>query len=130
MSGERSRYSSGAPWEDSVGFSRALRCGTQVFSAGTLASDEHGVIHGADSYDQCCYIFRKLERALQALGAELKDVVKVVCYLVDMDDAPGFSRAHLEFLGDVRPATTCVIVKALFSPEARAEIEVLAIVAD
>ncbi|MCC7478257.1 RidA family protein [bacterium] len=120
-------YSSGAPWEASAGYSRAVRVGNWIFTAGTLAADEKGVIHGVDCYAQCCYIFRKLERALAELGAGLGDVVKVRAYLVNMADSEGFMKAHSEFLGSTRPAATCVVVKELFAAEALVEIELTAI---
>lgn len=125
---DRQQFSTGNPWERSVGFSRALRVGQTVYTAGTLASDAHGNIHGADCYGQCCYIFDKLARVLQEAGAELAHVIKVTAFVVDSEDAEGFMRAHSEYLGRVKPVTTCVIVSALFHPEARVELELTAVI--
>ncbi len=124
---QRQHYSSGAPWEATTGYSRAVRVGNFIFTAGTLAADEKGAIHGVDCYAQCCYIFRKLERALAELGAGLGDVVMVRAYLVNLADADGFSKAHSEFMNAAKPAATCVVVKELFAAEALIEIELTAI---
>jgi enamine deaminase RidA (YjgF/YER057c/UK114 family) len=98
-----------------------------VWTAGTVAADEEGVVHGADSYGQCCYIFEKLARALEASGCALKDTVKVTCYITGAEHADGFIRAHKQFLGDVEPVCTCVIVAGLFGG-ALAEIELTCLI--
>lgn len=121
------RSFSGAPWEPSVGYCRAIRAGKLVYTAGTMAVDEQGVIHGADSYEQCCYIFEKLARALADLGASLEHVVKTTSFITDIAEAEGFGRAHKQYLGAASPAATCVVVKELFDPAARVEIELVAI---
>ena len=126
--GDRSHYSTGNPFERSVGFSRALRVGQTVYTAGTLASDADGKIHGADCYAQCCYVFDKLAAVLEQAGSALDQVVKVVAYIVSIADADGFSRAHAERLGEVKPVATCVVVSALFHPAARVEIELVAVI--
>jgi enamine deaminase RidA (YjgF/YER057c/UK114 family) len=125
---DRERYSTGNPWERSVGFSRALRVGTTVYTAGTLASDAEGNIHGADCYAQCCYIFEKLRGVLEQAGSSLDHVVKSKAYILSTDDADGFGRAHFEYLGQVRPAATCVLCAGLFHPAARVEIELVAVI--
>ena len=122
------RYLTGNVWEESAGYSRAVRAGNLIFTAGTVASDETGKIHGSNCYEQCVYIFSKLEKALAALGAKLTGAVKTTCYLVNLDDADGFMRAHAEVFAKIRPAATCVQVGALFGEGALAEIELIAVV--
>ncbi|MEP0813355.1 MAG: RidA family protein [bacterium] len=122
------RYSTGNVWEESVGFSRAVRIGNTILTAGTVAADETGKIHGSDCYAQCVYIFRKLEKALAALGGNFGDVVKTTCFLVDLKDSEGFTRAHGEIFGEIRPVATCVQVAGLFGEGALAEIELVAVV--
>lgn len=117
------RLSTNNPWERAVGFSRAVKAGGFVFVAGTIASDEEGTIHGTTCYEQCCYIFRKIE----AVIGSLEQVVRCVAYLVDPQDEPDFTRAHQEFLGPARPATTCVVVQKLFGQGSRVEIELTAL---
>lgn len=125
---DRQNISSGAPWEKTVGYSRAVRVNNFVMVAGTVASDAAGRAQGKDSYDQCRYIFKKIERALREAGAEFKDVVRTRTYLTDARHLAGFQKAHGEIFAAIRPAATAVIVKALIDPEFFVEIEVDAIV--
>jgi enamine deaminase RidA (YjgF/YER057c/UK114 family) len=125
---DRSHYSTGNPWERQIGFSRAVRVGNIVLTAGTIASDENGVIQGSTCYEQCCYILRKLDGVLREAGSELSHVVRVVCYLTDLGDSDGFTQAHREFFGEILPATTCLQVAGLFGEGARVEIELTAVV--
>jgi enamine deaminase RidA (YjgF/YER057c/UK114 family) len=125
---DRSHYSTGNPYERSVGFSRAVRVGNTVYTAGTIAVDGEGNIMGEDCYAQCCYIFDKLAGVLREAKAELRHVVKTTAYIVSPDAADGFSRAHFEYLGAVKPAATCVVVNALFHPAALVEIEFVAVI--
>jgi len=123
----RQHISTGNPWERAIGFSRAVRVGPFVFTAGTIASDEQGVIQGADCYEQCCYILDKLAGVLKSAGSDLSHVVRVVCYLTDLADSDGFTRAHSEYFAAVKPATTCVAVRELFGDGSVVEIELTAI---
>jgi enamine deaminase RidA (YjgF/YER057c/UK114 family) len=124
----RTCFSSGTAWEQSTGYSRVVRVGDLVFTAGTVAADESGTIHGEGCYEQCCYIFEKLRRALEPAGCTLNDVVRTVCYLTDLRDADDFCRAHGEYMSGARPAATCVAVSALFGVNAKVEIELTAVV--
>jgi enamine deaminase RidA (YjgF/YER057c/UK114 family) len=121
------RIRTGTPWEEQVGFSRVVRAGNLVWTAGTVAADNEGVIHGSDCYAQCNYIFEKLARTMSQAGSSLDDAVKVTCYITELEHADGFTRAHKQFLGHVAPACTCVVVDALFGG-ALAEIEIVAVV--
>jgi enamine deaminase RidA (YjgF/YER057c/UK114 family) len=121
------RIRTGTPWEEQVGFSRIVRAGNMVWTAGTIASDEQGRIHGADCYEQCCFIFDKLARALAQAGSRLDHALKVTCYLTGLEHADGFTRAHQQYLGHVKPACTCVAIDALFGG-ALAEIELTCLV--
>jgi len=124
---EIQRVRTGTPWEETVGFSRVLRAGNMVWTAGTVAADETGVIHGADVYEQCCFIFEKLGRAMAQAGSGLEHVVKVTAFITDIAHADGFTRAHKQYVGAAQPACTCVIIDSLFGG-ALAEIELIALV--
>jgi enamine deaminase RidA (YjgF/YER057c/UK114 family) len=124
----RQNISSGAPWEKTVGYSRAVRVNNLVMVAGTVASDGEGRPQGKDSYDQCRYIFEKIVRALREAGADFKDVVRTRAFLTDAKHIAGFQKAHGEIFADIRPAATAVIVKELIGPEFFVEIEVDAVV--
>lgn len=120
-------YPSGGPYEDSHGYSRAVRVGSQVFVSGTCARDPH--IEGCDAYEQAVSALAVIEQALGEAGATMADVVRTVAYIVDPADADLVSRAHREAFGDIRPAATMVAVAQLIDPALKVEIQVDAVMA-
>ncbi|MDX2141017.1 MAG: RidA family protein [Chloroflexota bacterium] len=126
---KRINIGTGTPWEQVVGYSRAVRVGDVVHVSGTTASDEHGNVIGVgDVREQTDYILRKIERALQAAGASLRDVVRVRMYVIDIDQWEIIGRVHGEFFGAIRPVSTMVEVSRLVDPQHLIEIEVEAII--
>ncbi len=113
-----------SPWEDKVGFSRALRSGSHVWVAGTAAIAADGsTIAPNDAYGQTLAIFDKIENALREAGAELKHVVRTRIFVTDMKYADEVARAHHELFDSIRPVATMVAINGLVSPDLVVEIE-------
>ena len=121
----RQNITSGAKWEDLVGYSRAVRIGPNVWVAGTTAVSGAGEVIGeGNAYEQAAFIFRKIEVALQKAGASLSDVVTTRMYITRVEDQEAIGKAHFEAVGGVRPAATMVQVSALVDSRLLVEIEV------
>ena len=125
----RINYSSGAKWEDIVGYSRAVKFGNIIEVTGTVAVDENNnLVGGNDAYEQTKFIIQKIENVLQRAGASLKDVVRTRMFVTDISRWEEYGRAHGEFFKDIRPCTTMIEVNRLISPEYLIEIEASAII--
>ena len=126
----RTTFSTGTPWEKSVGYSRAVKVGNQIFISGTTASGEDGTtIAVGDAAAQTRYIFQKIEAALTEAGATLADVVRTRMFVTDIINWEPIGKVHGEFFADIRPAATMVEVSRLINPDHLIEIEVDAVVA-
>jgi enamine deaminase RidA (YjgF/YER057c/UK114 family) len=125
---QRTIYSSGAIWEEKVGYSRAVKVGNHIEVSGTVASDEWGNVVGHNNaYLQTKYILQKIEKALTNAGASLKDVVRTRLFVTDISLFEQYAKAHGEFFSSIKPCTSMLEVKGLVSPEFLIEIEATAI---
>lgn len=124
----RTNFSSGAIWEDKVGYSRAVKVGNHIEVSGTVASDENGNVVGkGNPYKQTKFILHKIEKALQQAGASLEDVVRTRMFVTDISRFDEYGKAHGEVFANIKPCTSMLEVKGLVAPEYLIEIEVTAI---
>jgi enamine deaminase RidA (YjgF/YER057c/UK114 family) len=124
---ERKQVGSGSPWEDKVGYCRAIRVGNIIEVAGTTAVDGDKLVGKGDLYAQTKFVLEKIEKALKDLGGSLEDVVRTRSFVTDISRWQEFGRAHGEKFSNIKPVSTLVEVKALIDPELLIEIEVTAI---
>jgi len=127
----RINISTGAKWEDIVGYSRAVKIGNIIEVTGTVATDNSGELVGKDDiYIQTKFIILKTEKVLEQLGAGLKDVIRTRIFTTDISQWESIGKAHGEFFGSIKPCTTMVEVKALIGDDYLVEIEFSAVLED
>ncbi|MFN8339333.1 MAG: RidA family protein [Saprospiraceae bacterium] len=125
----KTKISSGAKWEDIIGYSRAVRVGNVVEVAGTTAAIDGEIVHIGDAYLQAKTIFGIIESALQKAGAKLEDVVRTRIFLKNPDDWQVVGKAHGEVFKNIKPSSTMVVAQ-MIHPDMLVEIEATAIVED
>jgi len=120
---ERKRISSGSPFEPVIGFSRAMVAGHHIAVAGTAPIMPDGGAPPPDAYGQAVRCFEIMLAALREAGAGPEHVVRTRTYLVDAADGEEVGRAHGEVFGDVRPASSMIVVRGFLDPRWRVEME-------
>jgi len=123
----RKNFSSGAKWEDIVGYSRAVQMGNQLEISGTVATDENGVVGKGDFYKQTKFIIQKIEKVLHQAGFKLEDVVRTRMFVTDISYWEEIGKAHGEFFKKIKPVTSMIEISALIDPDYLVEIEVTAV---
>ncbi len=125
----RQNISSGTEYEKIAGYSRAVKLGNVVHVSGTTATEGADQIIGrGDAGAQTDFIIRKIERALEAAGASLKDVVRTRIYLAPGADWEAVARVHGRYFGEIRPANTLLYIQALVGEDYLVEMEAEAII--
>ena len=128
---DRERFSSGAPWESIVGYSRAVRTGPFIAVTGCAAVGPDGEVVGeGDAYAQAKRCIDIIGEVLEKAGASITDVVRTRIFVTDIDRWEEVGRAHREAFGDIMPATTMVEVSRLIDPQMLVEIEADAVIAN
>jgi len=126
---KRQNFSSGAPFEEKAGYSRAVRVGNMVFVGGTTTTNAKGEVEGVgDAYLQTKLILQKIEAVLKRAGARISDVDRVRFYVTDITRGQEYIKAYSEWFKEIRPVITMAEVKALARPDHLVEIEADAVV--
>jgi enamine deaminase RidA (YjgF/YER057c/UK114 family) len=128
MTVERQRTQSASPYEESIGFSRAVRVGDRILVSGTAPVEADGSSTVGDAESQAERCLDIIIGAIRQLGGQRTDIVRTRIFITDVADAEAVGRAHGRRFADVRPASTMVVVSALLRPEWRVEIEAEALV--
>jgi enamine deaminase RidA (YjgF/YER057c/UK114 family) len=125
---KRITYTTGAKWEDIVGYSRAIQVANQIEVSGTVAVDDFGDVVGkGDAYVQTRYILEKIEKVLNEAGFELIDVVRTRIFVTDISQWKQVGKAHGQFFRNIKPASSMIEVSNLINPEMLVEIEISAV---
>ena len=124
----KTKVSSSAIWEDSIGYSRAVKVGNIIEVAGTTAVRNGDVVHTGDPYTQAKYIIKIIDHVLKQLDSGLEDVVRTRIYLKHVGDWEEVGKAHGEFFGTIKPACSMIAVSSMINPEMLVEIEATAII--
>ncbi|MDX6743040.1 RidA family protein [Actinocorallia sp. A-T 12471] len=118
------RISSGGPWEEVIGYSRAVLAGDMAFVSGCTSTVDGEVVHVGDPYEQTRTAFRVALWSLERLGLSARDVVRTRMYVTSPEHAEAAGRAHGSLFGHVRPASSLLVVAGLLDPRMLVEVEV------
>lgn len=123
----RKNISSEAPWEDQVGYCRAVRIGNIIEVSGTAAIKD-GVTAGSNAYEQTQICLQIIKEAIEKAGGKMEDVVRTRIYVTDIEQWVMIGKAHGEVFGSIKPATSMVQVSRLIEPDMLVEIEATAVI--
>ncbi len=128
MEMKRVNYSSGAPLEEKVGYSRMVKVGPFVYVGGTTSVQPDGTVYGENAYEQTKYVLEKQIKLLEQAGSKKEEVVRVKVYATDMKMGSDICKAYSEFFHDIKPLCTVVGTPALNRPTQFVEIEMDAVI--
>lgn len=111
MNNIKQQFSTGTIWEETAGFSRAIRIGNQILVAGTTATDKAEIVGKNDPARQMQFILERIEQAIIALGGKLTDVVRTRIFVNDINDWEQVAKIHGQIFNTIKPVSTLVQAK-------------------
>lgn len=125
----RKNIPSGAPWEDQIGYCRAVRIGNVIEVSGT-APVRDGKVAGENAYEQTKVCLEIIKEAIEKAGGKMEDVVRTRMFVTDISQWVAIGKAHGEVFGSIKPATSMVEVSSLIEKSMLIEIEATAHLSD
>lgn len=125
---KRENILSGSPWEDKMGYCRAVRIGNIIEVSGTVAIVDGEIVKADDAYTQTLNILQRVEKVLEDLNVGMKDVIRTRIFTTDITTFEDVARAHSSFFKDIKPTTGFYGINQLVAPEYLVEIEFTAVV--
>ena len=127
---ERKNILTGSPWEDKMGYCRAVRIGNIIEVSGTVAIVDGEKVKADDAQAQTLNILERVEKVLEELNASMKDVIRTRIFTTDINSFEAVATAHATFFKDIKPTTGFYEISKLVAPEYLVEIEFTAVVTE
>lgn len=124
---ERKNILTGSPWEDKMGYCRAVRIGNIIEVSGTVAIVDGDKVKADDAFAQTLNIMERIEKVLEELNVGMKDVIRTRIFTTDINTFESVAAAHATFFKEIKPVTGFYEVSRLVAPEYLVEIEFTAI---
>jgi enamine deaminase RidA (YjgF/YER057c/UK114 family) len=124
---KRENILTGSPWEDKMGYCRAVRIGNIIEVSGTVAIIDGNIVKADDAHAQTLNILERVEKVLEDLNASMKDVIRTRIFTTDVSTFEAVATAHAQFFKDIKPTTGFYGINQLVAPEYLVEIEFTAI---
>lgn len=126
---KRENILTGSPWEDKMGYCRAVRIGNIVEISGTVAIVDNDKVKATDAYAQTLNIMERVAVVLEDLNVSMKDVIRTRIFTTDITSFEAVAKAHSVYFKDIKPTTGFYEVSKLIAPEYLVEIEFTAVIA-
>jgi enamine deaminase RidA (YjgF/YER057c/UK114 family) len=127
---ERKNILTGSPWEDKMGYCRAVRIGNIIEVSGTVAIVDGEKVKADDALAQTLNILERVEKVLEELNVSMKDVIRTRIFTTDINSFEAVATAHATFFKDIKPTTGFYEISKLVAPEYLVEIEFTAVVSE
>lgn len=124
---DRQNILTGSPWEEKMGYCRAVRIGNSIEISGTVAIVDGSIVKATDAYAQTYNIIERVEKVLKDCNASLQDVIRTRIFTTDITTFEAVAKAHSYFFKDIKPATGFYEISKLVAPEYLVEIEFTAL---